>query len=171
MSVKWIIIDSGNGLSPVRRQAFTWTTAGLLSIRLLGTGFSKIWMAFNYFHFKKMLLKMSSAKWWPFCPWGYELIKFCWMPLLIVMNKAHQSQEKTREIAYGSVISDCSLSKCLSTLIILISVNWGWEKMTALFQAIFSNAFSWINMEGFCLRLHQILFLRFELIIFHHWVR
>ena len=38
----WIIIGSGNGLSPVRRQTITWTNAGLLSIGLLGTNFSEI---------------------------------------------------------------------------------------------------------------------------------
>ena len=27
-SLKWVIIGSGNGLSPVRRQAITWTNAG-----------------------------------------------------------------------------------------------------------------------------------------------
>ena len=32
----------GNGLSPVQRQAITWTNAGLLSIRLLGTNFGEI---------------------------------------------------------------------------------------------------------------------------------
>ena len=31
-----------NGLAPVRRQAITWTNAGLLSIRPLGTNFSEI---------------------------------------------------------------------------------------------------------------------------------
>ena len=31
-------------LSPVRRQAITWTNAGLLSIRLLGAYFSEIWI-------------------------------------------------------------------------------------------------------------------------------
>ena len=35
-------IDSGKGLSPVRRQAITWTNAALLSIEPLGTNFSEI---------------------------------------------------------------------------------------------------------------------------------
>ena len=34
LSVNWIIIGSGNGLSPVRHQAITWTNDGLLSIGL-----------------------------------------------------------------------------------------------------------------------------------------
>ena len=39
-----VSIDSDNGLSPVRRQAITWTNAAVLSIGLLGTYFSEIWI-------------------------------------------------------------------------------------------------------------------------------
>ena len=57
-----IIIDSGNGLSPVRHQAITWTNADLLLIGLLGTSFSEISIGILSFSFKKMHLKMLSAK-------------------------------------------------------------------------------------------------------------
>ena len=53
---------SDNGLSPVRRQAITWTNAGLLSIGLLGTSFSEIWIGNLSLSCKKMYVKMSSAK-------------------------------------------------------------------------------------------------------------
>ena len=43
-SVNWVIIDSVNGLSPVRRQAITWTNADLLSLRTLGTNFNEFWI-------------------------------------------------------------------------------------------------------------------------------
>ena len=39
--MNWVIIGSGNGLSPVRCQAIIWSNAGLLSIGLLGTHFSE----------------------------------------------------------------------------------------------------------------------------------
>ena len=42
MSVNWVNISSGNGLSPVRRQAITWTDAGSLSIGRLGANFIEI---------------------------------------------------------------------------------------------------------------------------------
>ena len=42
VSVNWVRIGSGNGLSPVWHQAITWTNAGLLSIGRLGTNFSEI---------------------------------------------------------------------------------------------------------------------------------
>ena len=61
------IIGSDNGLSPVRRQAIIWTKAGILLIGLLGTNFSEIVIEILTFSFKKMRLKVSSAKWRPFC--------------------------------------------------------------------------------------------------------
>ena len=64
------IIGLGNGLSPVRRQAITWTTVVLSSIGLKGTKFSKNRFGIYSFSFTNMHLKMSSAKWRPFCPGG-----------------------------------------------------------------------------------------------------
>ena len=61
------IIGSDNGLSPERRQAIIWTNAGILLIRTLGTNFSEILSEIRAFSFKKMHLKMSFAKWRPFC--------------------------------------------------------------------------------------------------------
>ena len=53
---------SGNGLSPGRRQAIIRTNAGVLLIGLLGTNFSEFLIEIHIFSFKKMSLKMSSAK-------------------------------------------------------------------------------------------------------------
>ena len=64
---KLTIIGSDNGLSPGRRQAIIWTNAGILSIEPLGTNFSEILIGIQIFSLKKMRLKMSSAKWRPFC--------------------------------------------------------------------------------------------------------
>ena len=61
------IIGSGNGLSPGRRQAIIWTDVGILFIGPLGTNFSEILIEILTFSFKKMRLKVSSAKWRPFC--------------------------------------------------------------------------------------------------------
>ena len=67
------IIGSDNGLSPGRRQAIIWTNAGILLIRPLGTN-SEILIVIQTSSFKKMHLKMSSAKWRPFCP-GLNVFK------------------------------------------------------------------------------------------------
>ena len=61
-SVKYAIIGSDNGLSPVRRQAIIWTNDGLLSIGTPRKNFSEILIEIQIFSFKKMHLKMSSAK-------------------------------------------------------------------------------------------------------------
>ena len=63
---KLTIIGSDNGLSPGRRQAIIWTNTGILLIRPLGRNFSEILIRIQTFSFKKMYLKMSSAKWRPF---------------------------------------------------------------------------------------------------------
>ena len=64
---KLIIIGTYNGLLPGRCQAIIWTNAGILLIRPLGTNFIEILTEINIFSFKKMHLKMSSAKCRPFC--------------------------------------------------------------------------------------------------------
>ena len=61
------IIVSDNGLSPVGRQAIIWTNVGILFIRTLGTNFGEIVRNIYTFSFKKMHLKMLSAKWQQFC--------------------------------------------------------------------------------------------------------
>ena len=65
--VKQTTIGSDNGLSPGRRQVIILTNAGILLIGSLGTNLSQILIGIQAFSFKKMHLKMSSAKWRPFC--------------------------------------------------------------------------------------------------------
>ena len=78
---KLSIIGSDNGLSPGRRQAIIWTNAGMLLIGPLGTNFSEILIEILTFSFKKMRLKVSSAKWRPFCL-GLNVLKRFKCPLL-----------------------------------------------------------------------------------------
>ena len=61
------IIGSDNGLSPGQRQAIIWTNAGILFSGPLGTNFSEILIEIITFSFRKMHLKVSSAKWRPCC--------------------------------------------------------------------------------------------------------
>ena len=58
VSMDWAIIGSGNGLSPIQRQAITWTNAALLWIGLLGSNFCEFLIEILSFPFKKMHLKM-----------------------------------------------------------------------------------------------------------------
>ena len=71
---KLTILGSDNDLSPGRRQAIILTNAGILLIGPLGTNFSEILIGIQTFSFKEMRLKMSSARWRPFCLGLNELI-------------------------------------------------------------------------------------------------
>ena len=75
---KLIIIDSDNGLSPGRRRAIIWTSAGILLTGRLGTNFSEILIGIQTFSLKKMSLKMSSVKWCTFCLGLKVLISVLW---------------------------------------------------------------------------------------------
>ena len=66
VSVNWAVVDSDNGLSPVRHQFIIWSSAGLLLTGPMGTHISVIWINLNHFSFKNMHSKMASAKWRPF---------------------------------------------------------------------------------------------------------
>ena len=100
--MNWVSIGPGNGLSPVRRQAITLTNAAVLSIEPSGTNFSEIRIAIRNISFMKMSLKMSFAKWRPFCPGGDELI-----PPVIVRKYAHSNGGLTKpslKLGHGWVI-------------------------------------------------------------------
>ena len=47
--------------------------------------------------------------------------------------------------------------------------HWGRDKMAAFSQATISNAFSWMKILEFRLKIHWSLFLRVLLTIFKHW--
>ena len=95
----WVIIGSVNGLSPVWHQANTWTSAGLLlSIELLETNFSEIWIKIISFSFKNRHLKMLSVKMAAILSRGDELIAYCRLfganPLPVQMVKCCQLSVK-----------------------------------------------------------------------------
>ena len=49
--------------------------------------------------------------------------------------------------------------------------HWGRDKIDAISQTTYSNAFSWMKMNEFRLWFHWSLFLRFKSTISHHWFR
>ena len=49
--------------------------------------------------------------------------------------------------------------------------HWGRDKMAAISQTTFSNAFSWMKMYEFRLRFHWSLFLVVQTTISQHWFR
>ena len=69
---KLTIIDSDNGLSPVRRQTIIWTNDGMLLIWPLGTNFSKKITRNSYIFiqinaFESVLSEMLVILSWPQC--------------------------------------------------------------------------------------------------------
>ena len=52
-----------NGLSPARRQAIIWTSAGILLTGPIGTKFSEILIEIHTSSLKKIHWKMASGKW------------------------------------------------------------------------------------------------------------
>ena len=83
---KLTTIGSDNGLSPGRHRAIIWTNAGIMLIGPLGTNFSEILTGIQQFSFKKMYLKMSSAKWRPF---GLGLnVLYGWIYIYIYRDRA-----------------------------------------------------------------------------------
>ena len=155
------IIGSDNGLSPGRRQAIFWTNAGILLIRSLGTNFSEILIGIQTFLFTKTHLKMSSAKWCPFC---------------LGLNVLTKS---TSKLGHGSLIASHRFT-CMKPLIHTLISSLAWQisvstlrrrQIAAVFQTTFSNRFRWMKMYEFRLKFHWSLFLRVQLTIFHDWFR
>ena len=60
-------IGSDNGLLPGGRQTIIWTSAAILLIGPLQTNCGEILIEMQTFSLKKIRLKMSSAKYRPFC--------------------------------------------------------------------------------------------------------
>ena len=90
---KLTIFGSDNGLAPGRRQTIIWTNDGILLIGPLGTNFSEILIEILTFSFKKMRLKVSSAKRRPFCL-GLNVLKATdspFAPPRWQANTCHQS--------------------------------------------------------------------------------
>ena len=74
----WAITGSGNGLSPVRRQAITWTNTGLLSIGPMRTNFSEIW------NLNSIIFIQENAfeEWLQFCSGSDEINYAIIIPIL-----------------------------------------------------------------------------------------
>ena len=86
-------------LSPGWRQAIIWTNAGILLIRPLATDFSEILITIETFSFKKMHLKMPSAKCRPFCL-DLNVLKIIWIKSYFVLSLLSWSYNWTRDLQW-----------------------------------------------------------------------
>ena len=95
-------IGSGNGLSPIRRQAITWTSFHLLSMQILGKNFSEIRLKNKTFLSLKCTWKCRLQNGDHFVQgnavhghWTYKYPDISWHPICILNNVA--SAAKTTE--------------------------------------------------------------------------
>ena len=149
--VKLTIIGSDNGLSPGRRQVIIWTNAGILLIGPLETHVIDILIGIQTFPFKKMHLKMSSAKWRLFCL-GLNLLNIS----ISITWISHMAGTRELKLYYGSSLS----------VITLRPRQNGCQFADDVLKCIFFN-----EIFEFWLKFHWILFLRVQLAIFQHWFR
>ena len=91
----------------------------------------------------------------------------------VIMETVHQwkSQDFTYDNKYIRLHDDSTFFSWTTCRVNSLLTHWGRDKMAAIFQTTFSNAFSRMKMCEFRLRFHWILFLRFELMIFQRWFR
>ena len=141
---KLTIIGSDNGLSPDRRQAIIWTNTGLLLIGPLGTNFSEILIEILTFSFKKMLLKVSSAKRRPFClgPIGLDFM---------TGDPDSSPSNDHQETCYIMIKTSQTISSRAFSLthwllghVVVTLTHLPPDKMTTISQTIYSDVFSFL---------------------------
>ena len=151
--MNWVSINSGNSLSPVRCQAITWTNADSLSFEHLGTNFSEIWIEIISFPFKKIHLKLSSAKMVAILSRGGDelstpiesLLRVNQAPVPLKINamtfsKSHDIKAMTlvsrpiKQISWHSASHVLTLISWLRCAHILLKVNfwWRWRKIITI---------------------------------------
>ena len=94
---KLTIIGSDNGLLPGQHQASIWTNVRILLTGPLVTNFSEISIRIQTFSFKKMHLKMWSAKCHPFCL-GLNVLTF------LVLRPEHSQRSRSAKIAADALV-------------------------------------------------------------------
>ena len=132
----WVSIVSGNGLAPVRHQAITETNDDLLAGGHLGTK-----LCGNWIKTWKIYLKNLH---WKFCLWDDVVIGMTW------------------EIHHNNINSSCAQKHLISGYIICHTLghtyhgltHWSRDKMAAISQTTFSNAFSWLKMFEYWWNFH-----------------
>ena len=72
-------------------------------------------------------------------------------------------------VAFFTVVSVDTLSSAGASSSEDDLTHWDQDKMAAIFQTTFSNAFLWMKMYELQLRFHWSLFPRIHLTIFQHW--
>ena len=124
-------IGSDNGLSPGRHQAIIWTNPGILLIGPWGTNFSDNLIGIQTFSLKKMLLKMSSAKWRPF-HLGLNVLTFCVSEEFELDTVLFAVYFWFNLYVYIAVLPSNTLSNCWFCQICLIWTQFCWLQLAII---------------------------------------
>ena len=82
------------------------------------------------------------------------------------------SSAKWQTSCLGLNVLNChNIIIAIGLLMNVLLTYWGRDKMDTISQITFSNAFSWMKMFEYRLRLHWSLYLRVQLTISQHWSR
>ena len=87
------------------------------------------------------------------------------------MSYFHLSALLRNITEYSKLREELSKTGIEFTAWITYLTHWGQDKMAAISQTTFSNAFSWMKICRFRLRFHWSLFLWVQLIISQYWFR
>ena len=102
---KVTIIGFDNDLLPGRRRAIIWNSVGILLIGHVGMDFSELLTGIKTVSFRRMHLKMSSAKWRPFCLGLNHMLQECFTgtgtSLGLPQCQYNDSQYPTHSLAHG----------------------------------------------------------------------
>ena len=109
----------------------------------------------------------KEKKWPPFCKRCYKMnslrVKYCIVIQLLNWNWFSRVKLTTTQLWFQIVAWRRQSTSILT--------HWGRDKMDAISQTTFSNAFSWMKIFEFRLKFHWSLFPKVLLTIFQQWFR
>ena len=123
------------------------------------------WNQNTLFSLMKMHLKRLSAKWWPYCPGGYELEKPFTMlldslaPLGVITSYTHSHNDHQN----GTWVDMIFVSR------IAFNPSPAEQNVFRHFEDDISNAILWMRRFEFWFQLHWSLFLRVQVTIRKIW--
>ena len=151
--------DSQRGRSPSNR--FTDDQMSLFTVSQTWYYFSKT-LKCPFWKYNANTTQLYMKAFGRFCP----VIKFKLIAVAVILRC-----EKT-------TLGPCSDARVWNTTYFksiymnrISLTHWGRDKMDATSQTTLSNAFSWMKMLEFRLKIHWSLFPRVQLTIFQHWFR
>ena len=135
-------------------------------------------IVYSIFYETQIKENIKAPRHWPLCG---EFTGDRWIPRTNgqLRGKYFHLMTSSCKVAHHSHLSDlpihdipqkvsCPFYGGIATVLL---THWGRDKMAAIFQTTFSNAYSRMKMYEFRLKFHWNLFLRVQFTTFKHWFR